>query len=150
MFPNYCTLLLKKKVILKSQVSFILISAVMKYSVQQTLTNKPFSRHQFETRIRKTITDPSHGIMWAQFSGSQDQPHSTKSVWQNDLHQVETEVLISLIRPLGGDAKSTNTGEKSPAVLREIQVQSCVCQDESPVPFTVLALKLFNRRGISI
>ena len=73
-----------------------------------------------------------------------------KSVWHPDLHRVKTEALISLICPSGGDAKSTNIGWKVPVVFREIQVQSCVRQDESPVPFTVLALELFNWRGISI
>jgi len=73
-----------------------------------------------------------------------------KSVWQTDLHQVKTEALISLIHHLGGDVKSTNVVQKIQIVFREIQVQSCVSRDESPVPFTVLVLELFNWRDISI
>lgn len=73
-----------------------------------------------------------------------------KSVWQTNSHQVKTEALIAPIRPWRGDAKSTDIGWKIPVVFREIQVQRCVRRDESPVPFTLLALELFNCRGIGI
>lgn len=38
----------------------------------------PFPDANSKLCVRKTITDPSCGIFWAQFSGSWDEPHSTK------------------------------------------------------------------------
>lgn len=113
----------------------------MKYSIQQTLTNKPFSRHQFEScapeKWLQTLPVVSSGPNSQVVKISLTPPNP-------DLHRVKTEALISLIGALGGDAKSIDISWKIHVIFRAIQIQSSVCWGWISSPFHYLTHKLFN------
>lgn len=129
---------------MKSQVSFILISAVMKYSIWHTLTNEPFSRHQFEKCASENDHSPFPWCLWAncQLIETSLAPPKWHPGWSMGREELSSP----------GFASWEVTQSLLPSVRRFLLSSGKFRfkDAEPPLPFTVLTLKLFKGRGIGI
>lgn len=117
----------------------------MKYSIWHTLTNEPFSRHQFEKCASENDHSPFTWCLWANCQLIETSLAPPKSLWHPGWSGEEElsshgfafwEVVQSLLPPVRKFLLSS--GKFGFRVA------------ESPLPFTVLTLKLFRGRGIGI
>lgn len=131
---------------MKSQVSFILISAVMKYSIWHTLTNEPFSRRQFEKCASENDHSPFTWCLWANCQLIETSLAPPESAWHPGWSGEEEELSFP------GFAFWEAVQSLLPSVRRFLLSSGKfrLKDAESPLPFTVLTLKLFKGRGIGI